>query len=282
MGESIDSAKESLESLAILATDSETYKMLYDFPGTYFDALSFTEKTHFVFRYGIDIALVFVGGAGIGVLAIKNTVKITAILKKATELIKLKRFNQTVTGKKTNTTVKVEVKNKPESNFITKGVVVKNVLELPEGRALLSELKNANPNTPNNTLLRRAKEFLQTGKSLPVVEKVRSTTELYKYVPHGKNVSNYSPYFMSKKQMTELKSNPSNIADSMALPKASEATKYDIYKITPKVGKTPNVFISKVAETTEGKIIRKGGGIQTLVPNRNLWTEPKLAGTIGN
>jgi len=82
--------------------------MLYDFPGKYFDALSFTEKTHFVFRYGIDIALVFVGGVGIGVLAIKNTAKITAILKKATNLIKLKRFKQTVTGKKTNTTVKID------------------------------------------------------------------------------------------------------------------------------------------------------------------------------
>jgi len=107
MGESIDSAKDSLESLAILATDSETYQMLYDFPGTYFDALSFTEKTHFVFRYGIDIALVFVGGVGIGVLAIKNTVKITAIVKKATELIKLKRFKQTMTSKKTNTIVDI-------------------------------------------------------------------------------------------------------------------------------------------------------------------------------
>jgi len=56
--------------------------------------------------------------------------------------------------------------------------------------------------------------------------------------------------------------------------------KYDVYQINPKEGKTPKVFDSKVASTTEGQVTRKGGGDQTIVPNRPDWTTPEKVGEI--
>jgi len=93
-------------------------------------------------------------------------------------------------------------------------------------------------------------------------------------------IVDYTPYFMSKKQLDILKENPKSIPDTMGLPKSSEAVKYDVYQIKPKEGKTPKVFDSKVAPTTEGLIKRKGGGDQTIVPNRPDWTAPEKVGEI--
>ncbi|MCF6252714.1 MAG: hypothetical protein L3J75_15820 [Methylococcaceae bacterium] len=85
---------------------------------------------------------------------------------------------------------------------------------------------------------------------------------------------------MTKKQLDVLKENPKNIPNTMGLPKSSEAVKYDVYQIMPKSGKTPKVFDSKVASTTEGKVARIGGGDQTIVPNRTDWTKAEKVGEI--
>ena len=83
-----------------------------------------------------------------------------------------------------------------------------------------------------------------------------------------------------KKQLDALKESPSAIPEIMGLPKGSEAVKYDVYQIKPKHGKTPTVFDSKVASTTEGQITRKGGSDQTIVPNRSDWTKAEKVGEI--
>ena len=93
-------------------------------------------------------------------------------------------------------------------------------------------------------------------------------------------MSDYSPYFLSKKQLIELKKDPKLIGDIMALPNESVASSYDVYAIKPKNNISPKVFISKTAPTKQGKIVRPGGGEQIIVPNRKQWTDPVLIETI--
>jgi hypothetical protein len=161
-----------------------------------------------------------------------------------------------------------------KSDFKTHGVNV-DPSSIPEGRALMKELKKANPDMSRDKINDLAKGMLESGKDVPVVRAVKPDETLYKIVPKGDNVSDYTPYFTSKKQLDALQENPKNISDTMGLPKSSEAAKYDVYQIKPKEGKTPKVFDSKVASTTEGQTTRKGGGDQTIVPNRPDWTTPE-------
>ena len=163
--------------------------------------------------------------------------------------------------------------------FNTHGLDV-DPISIPEGRELMEELARVNPNLSNNKIRELAKEQLASGKEIPIVRAAKPNETLYKVAPKGDDVSGYTPYFMSKKQLDALKENPGNIPDTMGLPKSSEAVKYDVYQIKPKEGKTPKVFDSKVASTTEGQITRKGGGNQTIVPNRSDWTTPQKVGEI--
>ncbi len=151
---------------------------------------------------------------------------------------------------------------------------------LTEGRALMEELAKTNPDLPDDEIWKIAKDTLNSGKEIPIVRTAKPDETLYKVVPKSDEVKGHTPYFMSKKQLDALKENPGNIPDTMGLPKSSEAVKYDVYQIKPQEGKTPKIFDSKVASTTEGQITRKGGGDQTIVPNRPDWTTPEKVGEI--
>ena len=163
--------------------------------------------------------------------------------------------------------------------FTTHGLNV-NPATIPEGRALMKELKKANPDMSPDRINDLAKGMLESGKDIPIIKTAKPDETLYKIVPKGDDVTGYTPYFTSKKQLDALKENPKGISDTMGLPKSSEAVKYDVYQIKPKEGKTPKVFNSKVASTTEGQITKKGGGDQTIVPNRPDWTTPEKVGEI--
>lgn len=101
-------------------------------------------------------------------------------------------------------------------------------------------------------------------------------------MPHGQNVSPYSPYFTTSAQSQLASGRCACLADCFGLPLKSEAPLYDVYQIMPKG--TVNVFVSQVAPTQElgGLVRRKGGAQQYLLPNRNLWSAPVLIGTIKN
>ena len=48
----------------------------------------------------------------------------------------------------------------------------------------------------------------------------------------------------------------------------------NFYAIAPKPGTTPTVFISNVANTSQGAVTMPGGAQQIIVPNRGQWTAP--------
>lgn len=142
LGKDISEIGEHAETLALLAWDDETRNMLVDFPGDYFSELSGVEQTRAVTRYGIDFLLIFVGGIGAGMLAIKNAAKISKLLKEMLEIIKKLRFQQTVKKPKVDETYPL---TPPKKKVMQ---TEKEVIELEGGQkgGWNKELNNPEPN----------------------------------------------------------------------------------------------------------------------------------------
>ena len=169
------------------------------------------------------------------------------------------------------------------STFRTAGLprdAIDAYLESGPGQQFLRELRAADPAASADTIYARAVEQLASGSTVPEVQAMSAA--LVKIVPHGQNVSPYSPYFTTSAQLQQASGQCASLADCFGLPLKSEAPLYDVYQIIPKG--TVNVFVSQVAPTQElgGLVRRKGGAQQYLLPNRSLWSAPVLVGTIKN
>lgn len=169
------------------------------------------------------------------------------------------------------------------STFRTAGLprqAIDSYLDSGPGQQFLRELRAADPAAPADTIYARAVEQLASGSSVPYLQPMAAA--LVKIVPHGQNVSPYSPYFTTSAQLQLASGRCTTLADCFGLPLKSEAPLYDVYQIMPKG--TVNVFVSMVAPTQElgGLVRRRGGAQQYLLPNRSLWSAPVLIGTIKN
>ncbi|WP_223513038.1 DUF6861 domain-containing protein [Pseudomonas sp. GL-R-26] len=153
-------------------------------------------------------------------------------------------------------------------------------LMTPEGRMYLNEVATADPAKSDYILYARAAGQLASGKTLPTAKVVN--TPLVKIVVHGGDKPDHSPYFTTYEELNKAANSGKTLADSLGLPLGSEAPKYDLYEIAP--FSPSKVYVSEVAPTRElgGAIVRSGGALQYVIPNRTNWSEAKLIGNIGN
>jgi hypothetical protein len=168
------------------------------------------------------------------------------------------------------------------STFKTYGLgrgAADDYLSTADGQRLLQNLGAADPAADVSKIYARAVDQLSTGYS-PSLQ--QTTSPLVKIVPQGQEVSPYSPFFTTMEQLDAASRSGKTMADYFGIPIKSEASVYDIYQITPK--SSADVFVSTVAPASElnGVVIRSGGGVQYLVPNRSMWTPPTLVGSIKN
>lgn len=167
--------------------------------------------------------------------------------------------------------------------FKTHGVseqAAKDYLDTPEGTRYWLRLKEADPTAPASKIDERAIGQLTSGSELPRMETINEP--LVKIVPQGSKVSPYSPFFARESAFEEALAKGHNLSEHFALPIASEAPVYDVYKITP--SQPTEVFANKVAPTSElgGQVTKAGGGEQLLVPNRKLYGDPVYVKSLGN
>lgn len=127
LGEDISDVGEAVKTLGLIAWDDETRNMIKDFPVEYFSELHSTEKVRTGFRYGIDFALIFAAGAGAGLLAIKNSGKISDILSRMARVIEKLRLQLKARKKKVDTQYKFKSPIKHEVGA-TKGIKGPRVL----------------------------------------------------------------------------------------------------------------------------------------------------------
>ncbi|WP_218016535.1 hypothetical protein, partial [Curvibacter delicatus] len=89
--------------------------------------------------------------------------------------------------------------------------------------------------------------------------------------------SGTSPYFVDATQLQRIQQNPALANDILGLPSGSQGSGFRVYEMQPKPNATPTVYQSDVATATnKAGPTAVGNATQTLVPDRSLWTEPKL------
>jgi Hemagglutinin repeat/Extended Signal Peptide of Type V secretion system len=127
----------------------------------------------------------------------------------------------------------------------------------------------------------KVKEWIESGRTVPVPMQASSETKLYK-ITASENPRSPSPiteYFVDGTQLQRLQQNPQLASEFLGLPPQSQSSSstFRVYEMQPKPGETPTVYQSQVAPTTAivPNQTNVGNATQTLVPNRNLWTTPK-------
>lgn len=140
----------------------------------------------------------------------------------------------------------------------------------------------AEPGLSPDQITRRAVNQLRSGRELPRMETIQPGESVVKFVAEGQPLSAYSPYWARESQANAAIAAGRNISDYYGLPIASEAPRYDMYRMTPKV--PTQIFISTVAPTSEldGLVTKQGNAEQALVPNRGLFHEPVRFRTVDN
>ena len=125
----------------------------------------------------------------------------------------------------------------------------------------------------------KADEIINSGSSVPVPMQATAETKLYKLVPDSSayGPKSDSPYFVDAAQLQRIQQNPNLANDILGLPSGSQSTGFKVYEVQPMPSAKPTVYQSDVATATnKAGPTAVGNGTQTLVPDRSLWTEPKL------
>ncbi len=117
-------------------------------------------------------------------------------------------------------------------------------------------------------------------KPISVAPSTNLATKLQDQVQKGSNPlapSGTSPYFVDATQLQRIQQNPALANDILGLPSGSQGSGFRVYEMQPKPNATPTVYQSDVATATnKAGPTAVGNATQTLVPDRSLWTEPKL------
>ena len=122
------------------------------------------------------------------------------------------------------------------------------------------------------------KQYIESGKTVPVVKIANQDTKLYKLVQIGGDYdtpSPYTPYWIDQAQYDLVKAHPDRANDILGLPEGSQANSFSVFVMNPKAGEAPRVYQSSIAPTTNPSgVTNVGNATQTIVPNRTLWNEP--------
>ena len=162
-------------------------------------------------------------------------------------------------------------------------------LETADGRAMLNaaeasqlaarEVSEIAAFTPADwiALRKEASEHvlkqIGSGAERPMLAETHES--LFKLVPNGQNVSEYSPFWMTRDELDDLLRSRRDIADALGLPYNSHADEYAVWRIDPLADEAVTVFSSEIAPTSEiGGLLETQGGVQqVLVPNRSLYED---------
>ncbi len=114
----------------------------------------------------------------------------------------------------------------------------------------------------------------------PSASHTKNLTLPVKLVPTLSGVTPTTPYWITQAEFATLVKEPAKLAEKLGLPPGSQSVSYDLYVIQAKQPAT--VFQSTVAPTVDTLtgIRQSGGAIQTLVPNRGLFTDVQRVGNL--
>jgi hypothetical protein len=161
--------------------------------------------------------------------------------------------------------------------FQTHGITVNDVPQSIQNQ-MLSDLQAGGISNANDVMT----QIIQSGDTVPVPMQASQDTTLYKLVDTTGRFnapSSTTVYWIDQTQLDSIQANPSLANDILGFPGNTQASSFTVFEIQPKPGTTPVIYQSQVATTTNASgLTNVGNAIQTIVPNRSLWTTPQPAG----
>lgn len=156
----------------------------------------------------------------------------------------------------------------------------KAFLNTDEGALYWWRLAEADPAASSSQIDQRAINQIRSGLEIPRLELIDEP--LVKIVPQGSTPSGHSPFWARESRIDDALKAGKDLSDFFGLPIVSEAPRYDIYRIVPKL--PTQAFVNTVAPTSElaGAVTKAGGAEQYLVPNRKLFNEATYLRTVDN
>lgn len=179
--------------------------------------------------------------------------------------------------------VHVKLGKKPEfsgdwNNYQTHGIKV-DPMKSPEGRRMVRQFEEQGMS--ERRAIQEARELIKTGSSMPMANPIEVGDKLFKVIPEGAAVGPNSAFWATESQLGTLNGMTYNqIAERLGLPLASQqGAKFQVMEIA--AFRNGTSFTSVIAPTTEaganGMIWSQGGGgLQTLLTDRSIFTQPKL------
>jgi hypothetical protein len=113
-------------------------------------------------------------------------------------------------------------------------------------------------------------DLIRSGSTPPVKTNLKDGDKLYKITPKGEGVSDFSPFWITKSELDNLRG-AGGLEQKLGLPINSHAVEYDVLEIT--ATKDVDVFTSTIAPTVQNGYKTIGGATQTLVLDRSAWSE---------
>jgi hypothetical protein len=159
------------------------------------------------------------------------------------------------------------------SNSYPEGIEVKDPRDYSVGSIIYETLLEKGMEA--DLALTISRELLESGSSEPKVITLQPGDKLYKLVPKNSGKPNEnSPYFMTLDMLDKLPQDSNSAGSFLGLPQIAE--EFDTYEI--EVQEQVNVYQSKIApfSVNKGSYHRSGGGVQTLVINREKFSSPKM------
>ena len=122
--------------------------------------------------------------------------------------------------------------------------------------------------------IKKAAVLLESGSTLPKEVHIAAGEKLYKVIPEKGTVGGGSPYFATEAEIESLMNlSYDQITDRLGMPLLNQkTTRFEVFVVTAK--KDTNIFQSVIAPTTQNGYNQPGGGIQSLITNRDEFSTP--------
>jgi hypothetical protein len=161
------------------------------------------------------------------------------------------------------------------SGFNPLGIVV-DPKASQQGRLLIQQYRQQNPDRSLVEIQRLARDTLQTGDTLPTVSIAKPGDTFYKLIPMNENrgPSPWTEYWMDGRQLDSLQNGTTNIGSAFGLPNKTTASSYKVYQTTVSDAQAPLIFRSNIAPVVDDGIFKAGGQNQTLLPKRSAFSDP--------
>ncbi|MBZ2207614.1 PAAR-like domain-containing protein [Massilia soli] len=183
--------------------------------------------------------------------------------------------------------VHIRQHKKPEfsgdwDDYLTRGLRA-DPMATPEGRRMVHEFEKTGLSPAE--AVQKTKDLMQTGSTIPLPNPIEIGDKFYKIIPEGGQVGPSSAFWATEAELATLRgASYDQIADRVGIPLISQqGIRFEVVEITAiRQGTSFTSVIAPTKEIGSNGVIwsQNGGGLQTLLADRSIFSAPRLTSII--